>query len=78
MDDIAEVYPLFVITANSVGSPDGSLRRLTLVVMKELEVCSLSEVVVLKEPMIGLFEVVIFALLAEIDFKDTMGGDRRT
>jgi hypothetical protein len=49
---------------SSVAFPDGSLRRLTLAEIKESEVRNSREVDVLNEPVIALFEVVIFALLA--------------
>lgn len=47
-----------------VGFPNGSLRRPTLAEMKELEVRSSIDVDVLKEPVIGLFDVFILAELA--------------
>ena len=62
--DVADAYPLLVVITNSVAFSDGSLRRPTLAVMKELEVWSPSEADALKEPVIGLFEVVKIASLA--------------
>jgi len=69
---VESMRPLLVVTANSVAFPEGSLRRPTSVEMKELEVWSLSEVDVLKEPVIGQFEVVKFASWAKRDLT-TMG-----
>ena len=62
--DATEAYPLRVAMTSSVAFPDGSLRRPTLAEIKESEVRNSREVDVLKEPVIALFEVVIFALLA--------------
>jgi hypothetical protein len=59
-----KTYPLLVTMTSFVGFPNGSLRRPTLAEMKELEVRSSIDVDVLKEPVIGLFDVFILAELA--------------